>query len=822
MRVTALLLLVVGAGACRGCGARVNQLTPAELHVEPESLDFPDTFIGQVARRSVTVTNRGQQPAAVTWSTSAPFTVERLEFTLSGGESVEVAVDFSPSEPGPRDGRLTGSGLEVSLHGTGLEVPQCVAEVCHEASFDVSQAQCRTAPLADETSCLDTCVVDGRCRAGSCVGQARDCSDPDACTTDACGPSGCTHSPRTCPAPVNPCKVATCDSVTGCGEEDALDGTLCGPDLCTQSDVQVCIAGACVTRPRPSTGRCQNTWTSLAMPARNGRAVTYDSARQRTLAFGGRDGTPIFDDTWEFDGELWSQRFPPQSPPATTGAVLAFDSARRRGVLFGGERAGAALSAETWEWDGVTWLARVTPLAPLPRRNAAAVYDSARRKLVLFGGQGASAPLGDTWEWDGLRWTQVAASGPSPRTGHALAFDERRGRVVLVGGFDGAYQSDVWEWDGASWSQKQPSTSAGPRARHGLAYDADRQRVVMVFGATGPSSYADDVWEWDGLEWTRRSPPGSSPGLVLDPHAVWDAAHHRLTVVSSLELFAWDGSGWRAFKPSYRPGASVTFDSARGVAVLFGGQLIGAPDEFASETWEWDGARWTKRVTTPAPSGRYGAALTFDRARNRVVLFGGSTKLNQPGGVTGVDFDDTWEWDGSSWRQVTTSVKPPAGAFARLAFVPASQRSVLLTDSPPGRWSYDGTSWSQDAADTQPVGPHYADEVAQALTVLSPNRVGGVDRAQLAPTGWTTQSFTATGWTPALPNRIGAAFDASRSVALVQFLDTSNLARTWQFDGATFTQLQPRVTPRNGAMFYDSTRHKVMLHDGTDTWVYLP
>ena len=812
-----VVVVASSAAACR-CTSRVEALSPADLHVEPVELQFPETYLGHRSRQTVTLTNRGQQPGPVSWSVSRPFSVERSDLTIQGGDSVEVTVEFAPTMAGAVSEVLSSGALEVSLRGTGLEVPECAPEVCRQTSFDVVERQCLAVLVQDETSCVDTCVADGRCRSGTCVGRAKDCSDADACTVDACGSTGCTHAPLSCAAPTNPCRVATCDSLTGCGEEDAIDGTLCGADTCTDRDVRVCISGACVTRQRPSNGRCQNTWVPLAMPARNGRAVVWDSARQRVLAFGGRDGLPIFDDTWEFDGDQWTQRFPAQSPPALSSAGLAFDSARRRGVLFGGTRQNEVPSAETWEWDGVTWLARLTATAPPARSGGVLVYDSVRRRTVLFGGSTPSTNLGDTWEWDGVRWAERLVPGPSPRNGHAMVFDERRGRVVLVGGYDGTYRSDVWEWDGTSWAERTSATSPGPRARHGLAWDADRQRVVMVFGATSPTSYSPEVWEWDGADWLSR-PALAWPGFApLGPSAVFDTARHRLTVVSSLELFAWNGTAWHSFKPSYRPGASVTFDSNRGVLVLFGGQLLGAPNEFAGETWEWDGVDWTQRTTMTAPPGRYGGLLTFDSDRNRVVLFGGSNKLNQPGGVVGIDYDDTWEWDGTSWRQVMSLTHPPAGIAGRITFVPSLHRSVLLL--PQSRWSFDGTAWLQDSTIGQPQGLQYFDATAARLTVLALTRTPGVDRSQFDGAMWTTQPFVG-GWPPSSTG-VSAAFDVSRSVAVIHFLDATRTPQTLEFDGTAFTHRQPQRSPRNGVMLYDSTRQKVMLYDGTDTWVFLP
>jgi hypothetical protein len=38
--------------------------------------------------------------------------------------------------------------------------------------------------------------------------------------------------------------------------------------------------------------------------------------------------------------------------------------------------------------------------------------------------------------------------------------------------------------------------------------------------------------------------------------------------------------------------------------------------------------------------------LAYDKQRDRIVLFGG--RKGWPDG----DLNDTWEWDGTSWRQV--------------------------------------------------------------------------------------------------------------------------------------------------------------------------
>jgi hypothetical protein len=66
---------------------------------------------------------------------------------------------------------------------------------------------------------------------------------------------------------------------------------------------------------------------------------------------------------------------------------MAFDSARGRIVLFGGEGYGVGGTSQfndTWEWDGDIWT-QVSDIGPSPRQFHAMAYDTKRQRLVLFG-----------------------------------------------------------------------------------------------------------------------------------------------------------------------------------------------------------------------------------------------------------------------------------------------------------------------------------------------------------------------------------------------------------------------------------------------------
>jgi len=81
--------------------------------------------------------------------------------------------------------------------------------------------------------------------------------------------------------------------------------------------------------------------------------------------------------------------------------------------------------------------------------------------------------------------------------------------------------------------------------------------------------------------------------------------------------------------PSARSQAAMAYDSARGRVVLFGGCCD------YGDTWEWDGAQSTLRAYAgPGPPATNEAAMAYDSLRGRAVLFGNASA-------------DTWEWDGN-------------------------------------------------------------------------------------------------------------------------------------------------------------------------------
>ncbi|MEW5988655.1 MAG: hypothetical protein AB1791_18665 [Chloroflexota bacterium] len=165
--------------------------------------------------------------------------------------------------------------------------------------------------------------------------------------------------------------------------------------------------------------------------------------------------------------------------------------------------------------------------------------------------------------------------------------------------------------------------------------------------------------------------------------------------------------GWRLMSPTTSPAPrasqAMAYDSARGVAVLFGGT-----DGWTtfSDTWEWSSAllQWSQKFTTHVPPSRYGHAMVYDEARGVVVMFGG----NGSGG--GNYMNDLWEFDGSDWSEIVTVNAPSERWLHAMAYDPDRQVTVLHSGTwgltvAGDTWEYANGNWV--AQDIVNPGPPY-------------------------------------------------------------------------------------------------------------------
>jgi hypothetical protein len=311
--------------------------------------------------------------------------------------------------------------------------------------------------------------------------------------------------------------------------------------------------------------------------------MTYDAARGTVVLFGGaaQSGTSgIFNgDTWEWDGIAWMQRSVTGPVPRFVHAT-AYDSARGVTVLFGGAGPSGGSSVffgDTWEWNGNVWTQR-TVTGPSARFAPAMVYDEARHVTVLFGGlpQGAGAPfISDTWEWNGTAWIQRSVGGPSPRWAHSMVYDSARGVIVLFGGstdrFNPVPNGETWEWNGTVWTQRLVS-GPSPRMYAALAYDPSRAVTLLFGGYTGVSPYySGETWEWNGAVWSQRMVAGPSRRSC---EMVYDSVSHK-TLLFGGEVGSPNYQSGETWDVRFLPCTCVTdFDDGTGAGRCDGGVTI--------------------------------------------------------------------------------------------------------------------------------------------------------------------------------------------------------------------------------------------------------
>lgn len=131
--------------------------------------------------------------------------------------------------------------------------------------------------------------------------------------------------------------------------------------------------------------------------------------------------------------------------------------------------------------------------------------------------------------------------------------------------------------------------------------------------------------------------------------------------------------------PSPRAGAIGVSDGA--LLYNFGGKP--GPGVELNDMWIFDGTTWLDVTPTTGalPPGRdwYGAA--YDTARGRFVLFGGRSS------ALASNLGDTWEFDGVAWTQMTPVNAPTARRWNAMAYDAAAGVTILFGGEDQGTYN---------------------------------------------------------------------------------------------------------------------------------------
>ncbi len=266
----------------------------------------------------------------------------------------------------------------------------------------------------------------------------------------------------------------------------------------------------------------------------------------------------------------------------------------------------------------------------------------------------------------------------------------------------------------------------------------------------------------------------------------------------TLETWEWNGARWNQRFPNHAPSRrnsfGLTYDSARRVAVLFGGEFAGA--EF-DDTWEWNGVDWVQRAPATRPSARKWMSLAFDSLRDRTLMYGGT--------VSGTTVGDCWEWDGSNWSPCAGAPSPGPRSRYSMAFDSARGVTVLFggydaVSSTPHNdvWEFDGSTWTNPQPSIAPPNIYQAaatyDAQSQSMVLYGGGMVPGGTNLELWSWDGTSWSQPASQTSPITSFDSGMAFDSRRGNVV---LHGDHLgAETWTWDSASSTWTEEDLTPK--------------------------
>lgn len=689
--------------------------------------------------------------------------------------------------------------------GGGVECPS--GKVCASVRIydvptnfcvDESQVGCTASERCGDTS---TCH-DGVCFPDECGNRLVDigetCDDGNNAAGDDCS-ADCTSNETCGNGVVDAINNETCDSgVPGLSN-----------DGCSSTCTQETLSWIDVT-PQPISGR-------------TGHAMAFDFNRNDTIAFGGAS-TSFLDETWAWNGLSWKRLLPGRSPPPRAYAGMANDGNRQRVVLFGGFAA-TAIYGDTWEWDGITWTEKTPATSPPPRYHAKVVFDRARNQIVMYGGVDQINRLNETWTYDGTTWTQHTTPTDIPLAmplHGSMTYDATRDLVVLYG------QSETWEWNGTAWTKSTVTPAASPDFDAFAYDDVNNQLVGFVNNST---------FKWNGVAaaWTQHS--NANPAYRSDTTMSFDVDQQHIVLFggedgAGVRSDSWVFTGdWEqrtapSISPVARTGHKMVYDSHNGQIVLFGGRT--PQNLLLSDTWVWSDGSWSSAALglTPPPA-RTEFSMAYDSKRGRTVIFSGQ------GAST---LDDTYEWNGLVWQNVTPTVRPPARMKGAMAFDAARNETILFggfdTQARDDTWAWNGTTWTEKHPTTKPAARTAAamayDELRERIVLFGGGSMG--------PVAVTTWEWDGTNWTPLMPatsppplTDAVMTYDPDRQ-RIVLFSGRAGAALTediWEWDGTTWSQRTavgssgPRST-----LAYHAVEHRMLsfssrgylVNTPNDTW----
>ncbi|MGI0155946.1 MAG: hypothetical protein ACREDE_07450, partial [Thermoplasmata archaeon] len=223
-------------------------------------------------------------------------------------------------------------------------------------------------------------------------------------------------------------------------------------------------------------------WTSMA----------YDPASSSAFLFGGIDQSSQYgNDTGSFRAGSWTHLTPPVLQPGRHAQQMTYDTADNEMVMFGGRGPVVDLN-DTWTFAGGTWASIAPGNHPGAPVGPGLAYDSSQSAVVLHGGNPARDDYYSTWTFSHGIWTQYHLSTDPPNPSNPwsqMVYVPIDGYVLLF------YEPQSLEPNVQSWALTfapgsgsfQASLTAEPAS---IALGATSNLTTVATAGTGTLTYS--------------------------------------------------------------------------------------------------------------------------------------------------------------------------------------------------------------------------------------------------------------------------------------------------------------------------------------------
>jgi Galactose oxidase, central domain len=399
---------------------------------------------------------------------------------------------------------------------------------------------------------------------------------------------------------------------------------------------------------------------------------------------------------------------------------MVLDTEHEQLIAFGGEDNGFDESNETWvkpTSSTTPWSKLMTNgLAPPRMVDHTSIYDPLRHRMIVLGG-GGSDTAASLWALtlSGTpEWKQMDAQGEGPRLryGARAIYDPNSDCMLVFGGYSvpgDTLANDVWSLslnDAPLWTRLLPGgTWPTKRSEGAVVYDSTHERLVIFGGWPQHPQALNDVWALslvDSLQWTELQTAGGLPPALYDFTYGYDSVHDRLIVFGGInaspehELWALqfgDSNRWSPIdiagpKPMGRLNARAVYDAARDRLVVFGGTTVSR-----DQRWAWDSVADTWALAlggVPAwvemepgddgsPDFSVDQTATYDLAHHRVLELGG-WNIVYGSGSESFWHRGLWQFTFEprhEWHSVVRDSSPPALNRHSMVIDPIADRLLL-------------------------------------------------------------------------------------------------------------------------------------------------